>query len=138
MTFAAFWALLPMLFGLGIGAPDAIGQVRRVVVEDTFRRPFRAESLTVTVDDPLPPPLERIARIVSVSAEGVLLRFETQAGEKIVVEYSDDLLEWEQASDELIGTGDEMDYLDDGSSTEQEPPRDSPARFYRVVFSPVE
>jgi len=34
MTFAAFWALLPMLFGLGIGAPDAIGQVRRVVVEE--------------------------------------------------------------------------------------------------------
>jgi len=34
MTFAAFWALLPMLFGLGIGAPDAVGQVRRMVVEE--------------------------------------------------------------------------------------------------------
>ena len=34
MTIAAFWALLPMLFGLGIGAPDAVGQVRRMVVEE--------------------------------------------------------------------------------------------------------
>ena len=34
MTFAAFWALLPVLFGVGIGAPDAVGQVRRMVVEE--------------------------------------------------------------------------------------------------------
>jgi hypothetical protein len=108
----------------------------RVVVEDTFGRPFRAEPHLITVSEPPPVPDERFASVQIDSNHAAILRFKSKQNEKIHVEYSDDLREWKRANDELDGTGDELSYVDDGPPKTERHPKESAQRYYRLIFAP--
>ncbi len=118
-------------------ATDVGPHILRVRVEDTFGRVFRSEERSVTV---LPPLSSSAPRPIMISRNGegrITLRFSTQAGERIRIEYSDDLAHWTAANTDALGTGVDLEYTDDGPPNTEPAPSEVKARFYRAVFQVV-
>ncbi|HTG45930.1 MAG TPA: hypothetical protein VK633_15530, partial [Verrucomicrobiae bacterium] len=107
----------------------------KVLVEDTFRRPFRAESRTITVL-PAVPVIDRSAQINRLGGGSISVDFNSVSNEPVKIEYSDDFKTWKPAAPSQNGTGGPLSYLDDGPPKTATHPKESQQRFYRLIFGP--
>jgi len=106
------------------------------------------------VGQPISAPLSRPARVASLEAlcgtpilftdgkasrlpDGTfMLQFSTDLNRSYLIQYSDDLETWRNATPSVRGTGELVEWLDDGPPKTEVHPSTVAARAYRVVYAP--
>ena len=64
------------------------------------------------------------------------LQFNTDLNRAYLVQYSDDFKTWKTANSTIIGTGDLMEWIDNGPPKTDTTPASSSGRAYRVIYAP--
>lgn len=77
------------------------------------------------------PPLPLDLRVVRKTGEGMLLEFLSVKNQRYLVEYSDNLSDWKVSLPPITGTGQRLQWFDQGPPRTRNFP--SGARFYRIV-----
>ncbi len=74
---------------------------------------------------------------IGLSGQGLTFTFSTEVGREYYIEFTDNLTQgqWQVVAGPLAGTGQPIQWVDDGSKTGGVPPASGP-RFYRVRSSP--
>ena len=107
---------------------------------DPTRRPsftpiFRPEQSEAIAPLPSPDRLLNVdLRIIEINARSVLVEFITQKNFRYQLEYSDNMTAWSVAQPEIIGTGERIQWLDNGLPKTSSLP--SSKRFYRITTQP--
>jgi len=65
-----------------------------------------------------------------------LLEFNSESGRVYFVQYSNDMKDWKTAWPSVAGTGNRIQWMDNGPPRTETSPVPEPARFYRVVLAP--
>lgn len=63
------------------------------------------------------------------------LQFNTDLNRAYLVQYSDDFKTWKTANSTIIGTGDLVEWIDNGPPQTDTPPTSSAGRIYRVIYA---
>ncbi|MFC7336897.1 hypothetical protein ACFQY0_06890 [Haloferula chungangensis] len=109
-----------------------------------FYRPSRDPNFTPSFRlgpvDSLPPqpstnPLQLDLRVVRKTASGIIVEFLTEKDQNYTIEYSSDMHHWNVSMPPIIGTGERIQWLDQGPPKTESVPTDS--RFYRVTNTPA-
>jgi hypothetical protein len=64
------------------------------------------------------------------------LRFNTDLNRTYLIQYSDDLSQWKNANGPVVGTGELVEWIDDGPPKTDMHPASVSSRIYRVIYAP--
>jgi hypothetical protein len=113
------------VYAWGSNAEGQLGLGRHITTQNTA-------TLIEALDSFCPAP-PRISRFQALASGDVAIQFDTLLNRGSFVEYSDDLITWLRAADETPGDAQETNWIDSGPPLTVRHPRESAARFYRVV-----
>lgn len=105
---------------------------------DRTTLPAPAFEITGLTSAPPPPPsgLEiALAPRASITNRDVLLEWDSEAGKTYHIQYSSDAAAWQTAQPPLGGTGNRVQWIDNGPPKTDAHPASIAARFYRVVVT---
>jgi hypothetical protein len=62
----------------------------------------------------------------------VLIQFQTVSGDQYLIQYSYDQVTWKTVVPTVPGTGNWLQWIDNGPPKTESEPQDAPPRFYRI------
>lgn len=94
---------------------------------------------SVEIVSSAPPPnptgdIIQIARTLRLRGGNILVEFRSISGRTYYIQYSDDLTNWRTAQGTLTGTGNSLQWIDNGPPKTSTVPSDTTSRFYRVLL----
>ncbi len=110
-----------------------------------FYSPLRVQPNPVLRAELVPPndpvaPLEgtyqRVNRGLMLANRTFLVEFPTLTNRVYSIEYSKDLIHWKTASPAITGTGNWVQWIDNGEPKTESTPANTTARFYRLILLP--
>ncbi len=113
------------LYVWGSNAEGQLGLGRHIARQTL---PVPIDSLGTLCSSPL-----RIAAPEILSGGDVSLEFETILNRPVYVEYSEDLIRWQRIEENIPADGFDANWIDTGAPSTGSHPRESEARFYRIV-----
>jgi hypothetical protein len=125
---------------LDLAQPLAPGATQRLVIE--YRSPDRAtipqpefELVAALPAPPAPSGLTATLQPRATLANGnVLLEFDSAAGQSYYIQYTSDLAgAWSTALPKIAGTGNRIQWIDNGPPKTASQPSSTAARFYRIL-----
>lgn len=73
----------------------------------------------------------------TVSGGNVLLEFSSETGKSYYIQYSSDLASWKTALPKIEGTGNRVQWIDNGSPKTESHPSAVASRFYRILTTKI-
>jgi hypothetical protein len=80
--------------------------------------------------------MQRINRGRWLANQTFMVEFATVTNRAYVIQYSSDLAEWNLAQPVMTGTGNWIQWIDNGEPKTECAPAAAPARFYRLIMLP--
>lgn len=65
-----------------------------------------------------------------------MIEFRSDLNRSYTIQYSDNARDWKNALTPILGNGESIEWIDSGAPETESHPVESPARYYRVVFTP--
>jgi hypothetical protein len=79
---------------------------------------------------------QHIHRGVVLANQTFMVEFATLSNRVCAVQYSPDLVNWKSVQPAITGTGNWVQFIDNGEPKTESAPATQPARFYRVILLP--
>jgi Regulator of chromosome condensation (RCC1) repeat/Bacterial Ig domain len=117
------------LYAWGANDSGQLGQPASV----PFSRPMRVASLEALCGTPVLFVDGNASRLPDGTFR---LRFNTDLNRSYLIQYSDDVKVWKSASPAVTGTGELVEWIDDGPPKTEVHPASVSCRVYRVVYAP--
>ncbi len=77
-----------------------------------------------------------VTRQIRLENGDFLVEFNSEAGRIYFVQYGNDLTDWKTAWPSVAGTGNRIQWMDNGPPRTETSPAPEPSRFYRIVLAP--
>jgi hypothetical protein len=99
---------------------------------------LQAELVPPAIGDgaPLFGTAQPINRGLALANKTFLVEFATMSNRVYAIQYSSDLVHWKSAQPAIAGTGNWVQWIDNGEPKTESAPATQPARFYRLVLLP--